>query len=120
MTANTSNSVTAIVEEFTPALPLIEGAIIKFSCPPEHALIGPNVTTCMGSGEWEPDPREVQCKHTGWDINILYSWYVGGRGAWMEKMPHQYYEIFQYTFSIIFEFEMHDPSLFNQSIRQIL
>ena len=71
MTANTSDSVTVIDEEFTPALPLIEGAIIKFSCPPEYALIGPNVTTCMENGEWEPDPREVQCKHTGWDKHLV-------------------------------------------------
>ena len=24
-------------------------------------VIGPNSSTCMGNGEWEPDPREVRC-----------------------------------------------------------
>ena len=42
--------------------PSLEGAILSFDCPPQHVLIGPNTTTCMGNGEWEPDPREVQCK----------------------------------------------------------
>ena len=25
-------------------------------------LTGPTTATCMGNGEWEPDPTEVQCK----------------------------------------------------------
>ena len=40
--------------------PSFEGAVLSFNCSPQHALIGPN--TCMGNGEWEPDPREVECK----------------------------------------------------------
>ena len=27
-----------------------------------HTLIGPNTTTCMGNGEWDPDPTEAKCK----------------------------------------------------------
>ena len=42
--------------------PAMEGATVTLVCPPQYALIGPNTTTCMGNGEWEPDPREVECK----------------------------------------------------------
>ena len=42
--------------------PSLEGAVLSFDCAPQHVLIGPNTTTCMGNGEWEPDPREVECK----------------------------------------------------------
>ena len=40
----------------------MEGAAIIFECPPQFVLVGPNATTCMGNGEWEPDPRKVECK----------------------------------------------------------
>ena len=39
-----------------------EGTNATFICPPEQALI---TLTCMGNGEWEPDPREVMCKGEG-------------------------------------------------------
>jgi hypothetical protein len=42
--------------------PALEGTVLSFYCPPQHILVGPNITTCMGNGEWEPDPREVECK----------------------------------------------------------
>ena len=42
--------------------PTLEGEGVRFSCPTELVLIGPNSTTCTGHGEWEPDPREVVCK----------------------------------------------------------
>ena len=42
--------------------PSSEGAVLSFDCPPHHVLIGSNTTTCMGNGEWEPDPKEVECK----------------------------------------------------------
>ena len=42
--------------------PAVEGTTVSFVCPPQYALNGPNTTTCMGNGEWEPDPREVECK----------------------------------------------------------
>ena len=45
----------------------IQGTIIIFKCPSEMLLIGPNATTCMGNGEWEPDPRETTCKGTLFD-----------------------------------------------------
>ena len=40
----------------------LEGTNITFNCRPGLALTGPNLSTCMGNGEWEPDPREVRCK----------------------------------------------------------
>jgi hypothetical protein len=42
--------------------PALEGTVLSFDCPPQQVLTGPNTTTCMGNGEWEPDPREVECK----------------------------------------------------------
>ena len=41
--------------------PLLSGAAVSFSCPPGLALNGPNTTTCMENGEWEPDPSLVSC-----------------------------------------------------------
>ena len=41
--------------------PALEGQIITFACPPHQILNGSNSSTCMGNGEWEPDPREVEC-----------------------------------------------------------
>ena len=41
--------------------PALEGANIIFICPIEAILSGPNSSTCMGNGEWEPDPRVVNC-----------------------------------------------------------
>ena len=41
--------------------PAVEGATVIFGCPPQYVLVGPNSTTCMGNGEWEPDPGEVEC-----------------------------------------------------------
>ena len=42
--------------------PAREGTAITFSCSPGLVLTGPNTTTCMDNGQWEPDPREVKCK----------------------------------------------------------
>ena len=41
--------------------PALEGDNITFTCPTGAILNGPNSSTCMGNGEWEPDPREVNC-----------------------------------------------------------
>ena len=40
----------------------MEGAVANFSCPPGLVLTGPNTTTCMENGEWEPEPRKIECK----------------------------------------------------------
>ena len=37
--------------------PAVEGTSVTFSCPPGLVLTGPNTSTCMRNGEWEPDPK---------------------------------------------------------------
>ena len=46
-------------------MPVMEGFVVSFSCHSEFILIGPNSSTCMRNGEWEPDPREVECRQKG-------------------------------------------------------
>ena len=41
--------------------PALERANITFICPTGTIFTGPNSSTCMGNGEWEPDPMEVNC-----------------------------------------------------------
>ena len=41
--------------------PITEGTTAIFSCPLGQILTGPNVSVCMGNGEWVPDTEEVQC-----------------------------------------------------------
>ena len=42
--------------------PAIEGTTVMLECSsPNLVHTGPNITTCMGNGEWEPDPRQVKC-----------------------------------------------------------
>ena len=43
--------------------PTLEGTVVNFTCPTGMVLNGPiSASTCMGNGEWEPDPRELKCK----------------------------------------------------------
>ena len=58
-TANSTSDSIVVVGYMDP---VIEGTTVTFECPPQYVLIGPNATTCMGNGEWEPDPRDVECK----------------------------------------------------------
>jgi hypothetical protein len=39
----------------------MEGQLITFTCPDGFVLTGPNSSVCARNGEWEPDPREVDC-----------------------------------------------------------
>ena len=39
----------------------LEGNIVSFSCSSGLILSGSNSSTCMGNGEWEPDPRRSAC-----------------------------------------------------------
>ena len=41
--------------------PALGGRTVMFICPRGQILNGSNSSTCMGNGEWEPDPREVAC-----------------------------------------------------------
>ena len=61
--------------------PAMEGATVTFECPPQYVITGPNTTTCMGNGEWEPDPREVECNgmplpSTLQIISLISSYYI--------------------------------------------
>ena len=38
------------------------GITVILSCPTGLVLTGPNSSRCMGNGEWEPNPREAECK----------------------------------------------------------
>ena len=42
-------------------VPALEGETISFSWSLGSMLTGPNSLTCMGNGEWEPDPEVVEC-----------------------------------------------------------
>jgi hypothetical protein len=44
--------------------PALEGQTVMFICPLGQTLNGSNSSTCMGNGEWEPDPGEVECTGT--------------------------------------------------------
>ena len=62
LAAKVKNQSTLTIEYYDyPALD-VEGASVTFACPPGLMLSGPNASTCMGNGEWEPDPRDVECK----------------------------------------------------------
>jgi hypothetical protein len=42
--------------------PALEGTSVTLECiSPNLVHVGPNITTCMENGEWEPDPREANC-----------------------------------------------------------
>ena len=41
--------------------PVLEGQTIIFNCPHGQTLNGSSSSTCMGNGEWEPDPRGIEC-----------------------------------------------------------
>jgi hypothetical protein len=41
--------------------PAIEGQSITVTCAPGQILNGSSSSTCTENGEWEPDPREVEC-----------------------------------------------------------
>ena len=61
--------------------PMIEGSRIMLSCPFRYSLKGSNTSTCMGNGEWEPDPRKAECKGINTTkSNLSWSddcWYLG-------------------------------------------
>ena len=52
------------MEVFGYMNPAIPGSSVTFDCSlPGYSLVGSNMSICMRSGEWEPDPREaIKCK----------------------------------------------------------
>ena len=56
--------------------PALEGANITFICAIGAILSGLNSSACMENGEWEPDPRVVNCtselhKTTGTTVSSM-------------------------------------------------
>ena len=41
--------------------PVMEGTTVNYTCPSGLVHSGPSSSTCTGKGEWEPDPRGVEC-----------------------------------------------------------
>ena len=73
---NDNNYIFCLVKCIHPHnLPMIDDSLIiyldfdppvmdtnaTFSCLSGLVLRGPYMSTCMENGEWEPDPREVEC-----------------------------------------------------------
>jgi hypothetical protein len=42
--------------------PALEGMNITFLCPSNYLLMGTSMSTCAENGEWEPDPKDMECK----------------------------------------------------------
>ena len=51
--------------------PALVGTNTTFSCLPGLAFSGPTKSTCMGNGEWEPDPRDAECIGKLCSINLI-------------------------------------------------
>ena len=58
----TKNSSKISIAYYVHTTPPVEGMQIYFSCSPGLLLSGPNSSTCMENGEWEPTPQEVACE----------------------------------------------------------
>ena len=56
--------------------PALAGTTVIFSCPPGRIFTGPNMTTCMENGEWEPNPQMEGIKCAG-DCMIHLVMYSG-------------------------------------------
>ena len=52
-------NVVVVIESDSPP---IKGQLITYTCPPGFILTGPNASVCMGNGEWEPDPSQMNCR----------------------------------------------------------
>ena len=50
----------------------MRGDNVTFTCPPGLTLTGPYKSIYMGNGEWEPDPREAECKGEIMNTNIQF------------------------------------------------
>ena len=51
------DSLRALIEN----VPALAGTNATFSCLPGLIFRGPHRSTCIENGEWEPDPRNVEC-----------------------------------------------------------
>ena len=53
--------------------PALKGTTLTVNCYLGLVLTGPNTTTCMDNGQWEPDLKEVECKGVHTYSELLYS-----------------------------------------------
>ena len=58
---NIVNQIDASISIHIDLYPAIEGTNVTFSCPHGLVLNGPNTSTCMRNGEWEPDSQNLTC-----------------------------------------------------------
>ena len=51
------------VLDYNKSGPAIVGTTVSFNCSmPGEVLTGSNTSTCIDIGQWEPDPRQINCK----------------------------------------------------------
>ena len=62
------NSPVEVVDYRDNGLPADAGTTVNLTCPPNLSLIGPNSTSCIGNGEWEPDPSGVMCTKGNYNV----------------------------------------------------
>jgi hypothetical protein len=55
----------------------LEGSSVNFTCSSGLVLTGPNSSTCMEDGNWEPDPSRSACRNHHQNITIRMSLLVG-------------------------------------------
>ena len=60
------------VRAFLDTDPPVKETNATLNCLPGLVLRGPYISTCMGNGEWEPDPREVECLGK---VSCIYMYY---------------------------------------------
>jgi hypothetical protein len=70
LAAKVKNQSTLTIEYDHPALE-VEGVSVSFACSHGQMLSGPNTSTCMRNGKWEPDPRDVECKSKLLLLNLI-------------------------------------------------
>ena len=56
----------------------LKGDMVTFICSSGLILTGPNISTCMGNGKWEPDPREIACKRKNHSTYIIKKTLING------------------------------------------
>ena len=60
------NDPLSVIDDVQDTMPVMEGVIVSFRCCFEFILTGPNSSTCMRNGEWEPDPSSLYIASAIW------------------------------------------------------
>ena len=52
-----------VIMGYSDTTPSLKGNTVNYTCYPGdlEILTGPNMSTCMENGNWEPDPTNVSC-----------------------------------------------------------